>query len=133
MMKKIFPLMFFWLFFLIFLPAVAETKVVVIDLTFPPDVEIKCFAEGMKSYFSEEKEKIGGDCQIYGLCVVGKKDRVEIYLDGNLEPKWQISREKISNHPQALIFPPTFRGYEMARKIHQDLRRLEKRRQADYQ
>lgn len=115
---------------LLFLPSTGKAEVVVIDLTFPPDLDVKYFAEGVRSWLSFRKAELGGSSQVYGLCVVGKKDSVEIYLDGEIEPRWRITRQNLTHYayPRALVFPAVLSGHAIAEKIHKYILCLEKKR-----
>lgn len=117
---------------LLFLPSTGRAEVVVIDLTFPSDLDVKYFTEGMGSWLSFRKAELGGDSQIHGLCVVGKKDSVEIYLDGEIKPRWRIARQNLSHyaHPRALVFPATLSGHAIAGEIYKYLLRLERERRS---
>ena len=113
------------------LPVVGSAEVVVLDLTpTSPNPEVEFFAEAMRSWFSYSKTELGGDSQVYVLLVVGKKSQVEIYLDGDSEPRWVVSRRDFTHHvfPSALVFPVTLCGHATAEKIHKYLLRLEKER-----
>ena len=126
-MKKLSLVLFLATLFL--LPAVSGAKVIVVDTISPLDLDSKYFAEGMRSWFVYREKETGGDSQIYGLCVVGKKDRVEIYFNREIEPRRQVSRREILRHLRSLIFPATLSGYDMADGIYKFILHLEKERQ----
>jgi hypothetical protein len=106
-------------------PAICQADVFVVDLSSSP--QARCFADGLKSYFSSEKGELGGADQNYALHIFGKEDTIKIVLNGETEPRWVISRQEISSCP-AVVFKPTASVQAIADRIYNDLCRLEKER-----
>lgn len=88
------------------------------------------FSQRFQSWFAGDWNKLGGEDQEYILFVAQEKN-LTVYLDGQIEPLWEMPAANLKNHPQAVVFSATLWADDAALKVYSSLWKLEKIRRQE--